>query len=275
MNDLLIKSNEQLSHWLERVLPTLDDDWWAKCVVNRLTFQQQRLLNDRGLSSIRDLDLAANLRVLDQNWNDLTFSQNFPREARSWLKELQNVRNRWAHAPASGLETDDAYRDADTLKRVLLLIGASSDLIEKVEAYKAINLQLLAGSTSKDEISSESSVGQSSLPSVLQPSKVEPVKTTEIFKLGQIVCLKSARSNVFPVIEVIASPSAETRYKVFENNLVQTYYESQLSEIGTQSEIKALSIEELSAVLTAGTCSTAPAISNSTLLAFEAPPISS
>jgi hypothetical protein len=63
MNDLLAKSNEQLSRWLESVLPTLDDQWWTRCVVNRLTFQQQRLLNDRGLSSIRDLDLAANLRL--------------------------------------------------------------------------------------------------------------------------------------------------------------------------------------------------------------------
>ena len=251
MNELLTQANLDLCKWLSNEMPKLGENWWRSNVVARLTFQQQRLLNDQGLSSIRDLDLAANLRVLDQNWNDLAFSQNFPREARTWLKELQSVRNRWAHAPASGLETDDAYRDADTLKRVLLLIGASNDLIEKVEAYKAANLQLLAGATSKVEISNKSSVGQSSLPSVLQPRPVEPVKATEMFKLGQIVSLKSARSNVFPVIEVIASPAAETRYKVFENNLVQTYYESQLAEINAQSETKTLSTEELSAVLTA------------------------
>lgn len=251
MNDLLAKSNEQLCHWLERVLPTLDDDWWASCVVNRLTFQQQRLLNDRGLSSISDLDLAANLRVLDQNWNDLAFRHKFPREARSWLKELQSVRNRWAHAPASGLETDDAYRDADTLKRLLVLIDADSELIEKVDAYKTANLKLLAGADSAHEFNRDGSIDQSSMTTVSHTNKVEQVKADEAFKLGQIVCLKSARSTVFPVIEVIASPAAETRYKVFENNLVQTYYESQLSEIGTQSEIKAFSTEELSAALTA------------------------
>jgi len=252
MNFLLAKANAELCNWLERTLPILDEDWWTRCVVNRLTFQQQRLLADRRLTSIRDLDLAANLRVLDQNWNELAFRENFPREARSWLKELQSVRNRWAHAPASGLDTDDAYRDADTLKRLLLLIGATSELIEKVEAFKITNLKILADATSRDEISNKSLVVQSSIPSTLQPNMVESVKTAELFQLGQIVCLKSSRANVFPVIEVIVSPAAETRYKVFENNLVQTYYESQLSEIDAKSEIQTLSTEELSAVLTAG-----------------------
>jgi ATP-dependent helicase HepA len=251
MNKLLLDANKQLSQWLEKSLPTFGEKWWQERVVDRLTFQQQRLLSERKITALRDFDLASNLRLLDQNWNDLAFDFKLPREARTWLKELQNVRNRWAHAPASGLEIDDAYRDADTLNRVLLLIGASSDLIEKVEAYKATNLQLLAGATSKDAISKKSSVGQSSLSSVLQPSTVDPVNVTEMFKLGQIVCLKSARSNVFPVIEVIASTSAETRYKVFENNQIQTYYESQLAEINVQSEAKTLSTEELSAVLTA------------------------
>jgi len=251
MNKLLSNSNEQLCKWLERALPTLGDNWWKENVVDRLTFQQQRLLNERRISSLHELDLSANLRILDQNWNELSFSNKFPREARTWLKELQSVRNRWAHAPASGLSVEDAYRDADTLKRVLLLIDSSSELIEQVESYKASNLVLLANKVPSTDTSSSSPNKPSITSDVSATSSDQIVLTDSKHTMGQLVCLKSARSKVFPIIEVIVGSSVETRYKVFENNAIQVYYESQLADIDAKDEVKAISKEELSALLTA------------------------
>ncbi|MBK7013162.1 MAG: hypothetical protein IPH43_11285 [Xanthomonadales bacterium] len=48
--------------------------------------------------NLQKLDLAAVLRVLDQNWNELAgWSRSRVRPATG--PELQSVRNRWAHAP--------------------------------------------------------------------------------------------------------------------------------------------------------------------------------
>ena len=88
-------------------------------MVNRLTFQQQRLLEEKRIQNLKGLDLAAVLRVFDQNWSELAGVEPLPRDARNWLKELQSVRNRWAHAPAGGLSPTDSFRDADMVQQHL------------------------------------------------------------------------------------------------------------------------------------------------------------
>jgi ATP-dependent helicase HepA len=47
MNELLHVSTNAISRWLEEKLPNLGLNWWADNVVNRLTFQQQRLLEEK------------------------------------------------------------------------------------------------------------------------------------------------------------------------------------------------------------------------------------
>ena len=90
------------------------------------------------------LDLAAVLRVLDQNWNELAAANSLPREARNWVKELQSARNRWAHAPVGGVEPRDAFRDADTLERLLAVVDADAELMDKLSLFKAKTLTRLA-----------------------------------------------------------------------------------------------------------------------------------
>lgn len=93
MNELLQASTGAICNMLQAWLPKLGDDWWKDCVVQRLTFQQQRSVEDRRISSLAGLDLAALLRVLDQNWHEIAAIHRLPREARTWLKELQGARN--------------------------------------------------------------------------------------------------------------------------------------------------------------------------------------
>ena len=47
------------------------------------------------------------------------------------------------------------------------------------------------------------------------------------FKVGEVVALRSDPTILLPIIEVISSGS-ERRYKVFQNNTKQVFYESQL-----------------------------------------------
>ena len=71
MNELIRVATVELTRFLTAELPALSDEWWKKHVENRLSFQQQRMVQERGLSTLDQLDFAALLRLLDQNWYEL------------------------------------------------------------------------------------------------------------------------------------------------------------------------------------------------------------
>ena len=52
-----------------------------------------------------------------------------------------------------------------------------------------------------------------------------------MFKVGDLVALRSDPNTLLPVIEVIPG-GAECRYRVFQNNAKTVYYESQLQACG-------------------------------------------
>lgn len=71
-----------------------------------------------------------------------------------------------------------------------------------------------------------------------------------LFKVGDVVSLRSDPSILLPIIELITA-GAERRYKVFQNNSRATYYESQLqpATVPAANE-KAISVQDLHAHLT-------------------------
>jgi len=121
----------ELANFLQRELPTFSDAWWKVHVVERLSFQQQRVVAERRQSSLEQLDLAALLRTFDQNWYELSQKLALPREARNWIKELQTIRNKWAHLSTEGSPPSEIYRDADTLSRLLNVISASPQTVPR------------------------------------------------------------------------------------------------------------------------------------------------
>lgn len=140
MNDLIPIATVELVRFLSAKLPDLSPDWWRKHVVDRLTFQQQRIVEERNHDKLQQLDLAALLRVLDHNWFELSNTLKLPREGRNWVKELQTVRNRWAHISSEDVSSSDVYRDADTLGRLLTIIEAQQSSLDAVEAAKKFAL---------------------------------------------------------------------------------------------------------------------------------------
>jgi SNF2 family DNA or RNA helicase len=257
MNELLLASARLIAKWLESKLPDLSENWWGEHVVNRLTFQQQRQIEDRRIQSLDGLDLAAILRVLDQNWSELAGSNSLPREARTWVKELQSVRNRWAHMPAGGVSPIDAFRDADTLERLLAVVGGASDLAQRIDSIKAEKLARL--SIERPNVSGAPepggvppSVATPTRPSSQPRTEAAPVAPASKFAVGQLLCVRSNPARIFPVLEVLTSESAETRYRVFENGVRQVYYESQLQALDQhECTRKELSAGDVSSLLSA------------------------
>jgi len=205
--DLLSKS---LADFLGEQLPPCSSNWWDDCVISKLTFQQQRIAEERGFRSLLDLDLAGLLRVFDQNWRDISINpaQKLPFEARNWLKEAQSIRNRWAHMPPGGIRAEDRYRDLDTVCRLMIAINADNASLKILKKERDV---ALAAMQKSDE---------TKLPEIAHEMNLDIAK-------GDIVRFK-ARPDLSGVVVEILESAGEARYAVFHDGAVSTYYASQI-----------------------------------------------
>ena len=240
MIELLKSATTDLASFLGEQLPKLSGDWWRSLVVERLSFQQQRMATERGITSLRQLDLAALLRVMDHNWYELSEALRWPRDGRNWVKELQTVRNKWAHLSTVETPPGEIYRDADTLGRLLTLIGAQPATVESVEAEKRRALMAMAPPAPPATPTPQ--------PEPTPPAP--PAGPVTLFKMGDIVALRAAPAKLLPIVEVLPG-GGECRYHVFENGAKALYYESQLQPLAAKSSDEAmLGAGELQAHLT-------------------------
>jgi len=211
---LLNGAAKALATYLDRLLPSLSDNWWKDTVLAKLSFQQQRRVEQKGIASLSSLDLAALLRVLDQNWYRISMDLESSREARHFVKEMQTVRNRWAHAGAGGFPLEDVYRDLDTLQRFAMVIEAEEAFIHEVSATKTLLLKSRSTSISKALANEE------------QLTLGEGAQTAE-FEPGQIIFLKS-NPEIKGAIVSIMPGKPENRYNVFIDGVTRVFYASQI-----------------------------------------------
>ena len=253
MNNLIQMATGAVACFLTAKLPELSPDYWQKHVLERLSFQQQRTAQERGFETLQQLDFAALLRVLDQNWYELSGLLPLAREARTWVKELQTVRNKWAHLSTDAMPASEIYRDADTLGRLLAALGATQSVLNTVDAAKAKALATMSDSGNSqrtDAVEQPAPTTEPAMSAVLGSSGVTLAAPAALFKAGDLVALRSAPNILLPVIEVIPG-GAERRYRVFQNATIITYYESQLQAVTIAAdERKTLTVSELHAHLT-------------------------
>jgi superfamily II DNA or RNA helicase len=219
-----------------------------------LSFQQQRFIQEQGYTSLRQLDFAALLRVLDQNWYELSRMFSLPREGRTWVKELQTVRNRWAHLSSDAMPDSERYRDADTLGRLLMMVEALDVSLEAVEGVKAAAVTSMA--RANDGIIQAHCLPSHALSCPSEHSETHatnvsnPPSPASLFQKGDLVTLRSNPEKVMPVIEVLPG-FGECRYRVFQDSSPATYYESQLQAVSeVTDERRVLTSNEVQAYLT-------------------------
>jgi len=236
LNNFLYRISKSLSTFLEKELPSLFDNWWNEAVLNSLSLYQRRNIEKRGITTLSSLDLSTLLRVLDHNWYHISNKLNLVYESRHFVREMQIVRNRWAHAGAEGFPVDDIYRDLDTMQRFASVIGADETLIQEMQSAKLSIIK----KESTEIINTDVSNG----------SNFQLSANTE-YEKGQIVCIK-ADPNIQGVIVSIIPGVPENRYEVFLNNEIRTYYASQLkAKEVTQEKTEIFSSELFHAYLTA------------------------
>ncbi len=238
MNDLLQKVTASLAAYLERILPAISEDWWNQAVLKCLSYQQQRRIEQQKVDSLTALDLAALLRVLDNNWYQISTKLDLTSEARHFVKEMHTVRNRWAHATTEGVTLEDTYRDLDTVQRFCAVIGADDALLQEIRSSKKALLDKEMESSAKGE------------PIASKPPQSTHEHNVE-FEAGQIVALKSDPSIRGAVVSVVPG-KPENRFKIFVDREVKIFYSSQLqAEEISDETAEVIPCEQFHAYLTA------------------------
>jgi len=238
VNRLLGTTSVCLAEFLLKTLPTLCDDWWEKTVIRKLSVPQVRRVEQQRITSLEGLDLAGLLRVLDQNWHPISDSLDLPFEARHYLKEMQTVRNRWAHPDTNGFPQDDIYRDLDTLQRFAQVIEADPGLIQDV---KAVKTKLRSAGDTAQQVEA--------VHADLPPPAAK--QETSDFVPGQIVVLISDSSQRGAVLSVEPG-KPENRVNVFMNGSIQMFYASQVrAEESVSPASRTVPCDQFHATLTA------------------------
>jgi len=227
MRDSLDELGVVLRDVLERHLVSLGEDWWVRGVTSALSFQQRRTVEQRGFNSLRDLDLAALLRVLDGNWELLRDVLGLEPEVRNWIKEAVSIRNRDAHrAPDEALDELRVHRDLDTLARLAAaldpLATQAVSLNRKVqESYRGLSEPVVAPAREA------------------RPGEYLP---------GALVRL-IARPAVTGAVIAVDNDSKEPRVTVFHDGEAGTYFASQIELLPDRGD-EAISARELRCLVT-------------------------
>ena len=229
--EILNLLNLQLVTTLSETLAKIDQNWWQSLVVEKLTFPQKIHAQNLPVNAIDQLDMSSLLRIADQNWYELSSQLNLNTNVRNWLKEMQSIRNRWAHAPAGGIPEDIKYRDIDTTARLLEAFGANSEILKIISDEKRISLKKMASAESTNQESKENS----------------PLSCT--FKPTQVIKLKVDPSKKGVIVKVLED-LGECRYQVFHDNNLAIFYESQI-ELADENGRLTAELGMLHATLTA------------------------
>jgi len=239
INEYLGDLRNQLSIFLENTLPSLSENWWKEFVITSLSDNQLLFINQKKIDTLSGLDLAGVIKVLDSNWIKISNFHNLPNEFRNYIKELQSIRNKYAHKGSNLDELNDIYRELDTFVRVLKYIKADNKIIEKINQTKKKNIP-------KDDSDEKEKIREIS-------KSTEEVLTMKgsIFKMGEYVTLISDPSKKFPITKILPIED-EIFYNVFSDNSEIRYHESQLQKIQNDVEnLLHLNSEEFHSFLSA------------------------
>lgn len=166
----LNKTIPVLSNFLNEVLPKVCGDWWQVCVIDKLSESQRIQIDNRRINSLELLDLAALLRIFNNNWKEISYIKKLPDDVRNYALEILTIRHKFAHSSSVPPLKEDAERYADTIYRLVKALDRENELIIEIKEF--INSQKsLHSIISKRESEIENSIKKKKI----NPNKDEPI----------------------------------------------------------------------------------------------------
>jgi ATP-dependent helicase HepA len=239
MNGFLHMASEVLVQWLGKLLPKTSDDWWEDSVIDKLSYNQRQMAQERGFSKLEDFDLAALLRIADKSWYTMREVAFLPTRERECIRDMMRVRNNWAHCSATLPGKDAIIADLDTLHDFFEQRECDEKLLQQVEAMK-------------EEVKSPSTVDFASLanPSENKEEASAPEEETDEIKEKGLVYLVGDPS-VRGIVMSISSVGDTKKYDVFVNGSFKTYYSGQIAPVVETAHYNWVDINTFRSYLTA------------------------
>ena len=141
--DLVTRATKELCHFLETILPTLSDDWWNEKVIEELPPKERRAVRDKRINTLNSKTL---FRVLDRNWKDICGYFKWPENDNYYL--ILTVRRILDNRAT---DTENIYRDLDTLERFVTVIKGSELLLNDIQSAKEPLIKKMQKTESNEE----------------------------------------------------------------------------------------------------------------------------
>lgn len=233
VNELIYLSTVKLIEWLNKMLPRISDNWWQENVIDKLSYNQKEIAKEKNFKKLSDFDLAALLRITDNNWYYFRDIAYLPNSERECIREMQKLRNNWAHCSGDLPEKERIISDVLVIKEFLEQHNADRKTIFEIENLidKINNIE------SFEEIIEEDNISESSTPDIgIQVmSMVYPVGQPE---------LKGMVTN----IERLGD---RTKYTVFIDSAKKTFYDGQVLPVSESKTYKWIKLDTLQSYLSA------------------------
>lgn len=238
MNGFMHAITVTLADWLLARLSHVCDDWWSKCVLDALSYYQRDFIVKQDITTLKQLDLAALLRIADKNWYELRNIVYLTQSERECVRHMATIRNTWAHCAGIMPGKELIQHDAEIVLQFSQQIGLPADKVTEIKQFIA-SVQR----TSIDEISTLATSSYKEEKTIANSPQCE-------IKEKDTVTLKSnpeMKGMVFAVSEI----GAVKKYEVFIDGHINSYYYEQLKLMNDAPEYKLVDIQALRSYLTA------------------------
>ena len=217
INEYLHQATGLLVAWLDGKLRRVSDDWWNECVLDRLSYRQREIAIEKGFKELSDFDLAAVLRIADKNWYDMRSFAYLPTSERECIRDMQSVRNNWAHCAGTLPGKDAIIHDIEVLSKFFEQMEAPQADINQLEEFKKnVQNENIAAMTSVEEIEEDPIVE-----GVITDSEIKEKDT--VYLVGD----PKTRGMVFSVQNI----GTTTKYEVFVDGGLRTFYTGQIAPV--------------------------------------------
>ena len=222
INALLHETSVTLEAWLGKILPRVSNSWWDDCVLSSLSHAQREIAHKKNFSRLSDFDLAALLRIAKRSWYDMSTVVYLRSSERECICEMINVRNNWAHCGAELPGKDTILHDLKILRQFAQQLNCEKEIYTKIDGLVHMieqpdSIPTVTRSTGTD---SSGVVQIASRNQTIQPNS-----------LVYLVSDPQKRGFVTGILKI----GSTTKYSVFIDNAIRTYYEGQIAPVASVS----------------------------------------
>ena len=246
MNGYMFQLGERIYKWLDKVFPRVTENWWQELVMNNLTQMQKEAVLESGASSLSGLDLAALLRVFDRNWFVISNAKYVNPCVRSYIRDMQGIRNDWAHITTADVTKRKVLTDANVIYNLLMQLDASMNETNSINSF-IIDIEdegeiiITETNDTASEIHDANKKGDFDV-----SASVLKEKLSKDISIGSIVTLTSDPSISGAVIGINGN-----KYTVYINGNAQSYYKEQIVLKTEEEQNRFLPISRVKSALTA------------------------